>query len=494
MPNQELLNYIQKKLERNSSKEEIKEVLLSHGWEEKAIDEVFDYLNVPEKKPIEINEKFYQSFSKPIKEEKPVTKKPARKRFMILVFIMLLILGGASLAYYYINQPLVILSKALEKTLEIKSFEAENQIKITIDDQLLEQLNEDLEVKINKEYILNSRTSFDYQNLEDIKASLSLADENINTELVLINNDLYGKLNYFNFDLSFYGFNEITIQSIVNNWIKIGSYPLKDSISENEIRHKKIIESIKDREKLIKKIEKIAENSENYHYKIEIDKQELGNIIIESLYQEKLTEEELIEIKSFINQELNINNFEIWINKKDNLINQLLIDVKINKLQISSKQGGINVYQIINISNHNKPLLISEPQGFMTFEELLFHVFQPPQDIDIKNSMNQLRFIAEAYKMENNYYANKIINNTKCDKSLAKTFLENSTGGYELCEKIQISSPDNFIININNLTGDNAKYCIQKTLNSGYSWCIDSTNYANYGENCDNINFDCKNP
>lgn len=494
MPNQELIIYIQKKLEKNSSEKEIKEILLNHGWKEELINEAFDSLSVSKEE--QLHQDFYQSFSKPVAAEKIIPKKkPSKKRLIIFVFIFLfIILSSIAFAYYYTKEPLIVLSKAMEKTLEIKSIETKNDFKIIIDDQLLEELNKEIEFKIEKEYALSSQISFDYKNLEDIKASFSLANENINTEFVLINNNLYGKLNYFNFDLSSYGFSETTIQSIINNWVKAESYSLKDLVFENELRHKKIIELIKDRPELVKKIERLSGNGDNHHYKIEIDKQELGNIIINSFYQEELTGEEIIQIKDFINQDLNINNFEIWIGKKDNLIYKLLIDIRINKLQINSKEGGINVYYTTDISNHNKPISISEPQSFITPEELMFYLFEPPQDIDIKNYMKQLNLIAEAYKTQNNQYASKIINNNACNKYLAKTFLEDTTGGYELCEKIQMNSSGILIIKMNNLTGDNAKYCIQKTLNSGYAWCIDSTGYSNYGKNCDNINFNCKNP
>ncbi|GMX58920.1 MAG: hypothetical protein MCSN_5740 [Candidatus Microsyncoccus archaeolyticus] len=507
MINQDLINYIQKKLESSSTKEEIKEILLQNGWKEEKINEAFMFLKLNEleeriEPQITITKKM--NSSKPsildFPELPSVPTKQKRKNPIPLI-IILLILAGTVFAYYYLKEPLLIFSKAIDKTTEIKSLETNNELNIIIDDELLNQLKQDYNAEIKKEYILNYGLSFDFIDSQNIKAKSNISFDNnsINADFAVLNNALYGIINNFNIDSSSFGFPQEQAQLFLNRWIKMPLNINPVLTQEYQTEYKNIVEIIKKHPQLIKNISRLPGEKNIVHYKLEINKNELINILnnYAASQGKQIPEEESNRIKEALKY-FDINNFEIWINKKDNYITKIAIDVKINNLSLietETKTGGIRIQYAISIYNHNNPLNFSEPENYINLEDLIILNSESfAKDSYIKAELDQLRSIAETYKAKNNQYSNKIVNNIECNKSLAKTFLENSTGGYEICEQIQNNSSGNLKIMINNLKGENAKYCIQKTLNNKQSWCIDSAGFVGYEEYCDSINFDCKNP
>ena len=555
MPNQDLLNYIQKKLEKGSSTKEIKEILLNSGWKEELINESFILLGIDDSpkietspKPIEASPEIktllesieaspeteesqkYEPF--PAIKKEPFQPKPeflketpkhSRKRPIIIIsIILLLIIGGIGFAYYYSKEPLLVLSRALDATEDIKSMETESELKITIDDVLYNALEPGgNNIPIEQEYNIKSNLAFDYSDINNIKIreTISLLNDNVNAELSFVNKVLYGKINNLNIDTAQYGYpiDQTIKDQFTNKWIKIidssenGLYSeLENNVQEGETTKIETLTLIKNHPKIIKTIkrlpsEKISEVATN-HYKIEIDKNEIANALAEyatSKTGEQAQAEEINALKENLNKYVSINNFEIWIGKKDNFVYKITLDVEISGLATEEEAGtaGSVRFQLTTSAfNQNKPLTISEPQETTSVEELMTALMVSQlqsselnaKDASIKSNMDQLRSIAETYKTTNKQYSSKIINNTKCNSSLVKTFLETSTGKYVLCENIQSYSPGAFNIRINSLKDTAAKYCIQKVLNSGQTWCIDYTGYEGYEANCDSVNLDCK--
>lgn len=545
MPNQDLLNYIQKKLGTGSSTEEIKTILLDHGWQESLVEEAFNYLNLYASPKIETLSESIETFPKieeikkyepapviekePPQEEKPKaeflnqTIKPSRKKpIAIILVILILIIGGICFAYYYSKEPLLVLAKTLDATQNVKSMETESELKITLDDVLLNALEPGGQnMPIEKEYNIKSNFGFDYSDITNIKIkeSVSLLDDNINAEFSFINRALYGKINKLDIDTAQYGYpmDQTVKDQFIGKWIKITDLTkdalysdLEDSVQKGEVTKIETIALIKNHPKIIKTVKRLSSEKisgvATHHYKLEVDKNEIVNALAEyatSKSGEQAQTEEINALKENLNKYVSINNFEIWIGKKDNLVYKIALDVELKGLateEEATTAGSVRFQLTTSAYNHNKILAISEPQESIGIEEFMMSFMASQlqstelnaKDASIKANMDQLRSIAEIYKTNNHQYSNKIINNTGCNKSLAKTFLENSTGGYELCETIQNYSPNPFIIKINNLKDSLAKYCIQKTLNTGQAWCIDYTGYTGSEGNCDAINLDCK--
>ena len=109
------------------------------------------------------------------------------------------------------------------------------------------------------------------------------------------------------------------------------------------------------------------------------------------------------------------------------------------------------------------------------------------RDARIKSALDQLRAQAEIYKSINNTYGVTTNDGVACN--VASTFLADGTEGDKLCEDIQAQSSGALAVNI--VTGESGRYCIQKTLNSGTVWCVDSTGYSGAINGCDDIDCTC---
>ena len=521
MVNQDLINYIQKKLETNSSKEEIKYLLVSNGWKEEIIEEAFSLIKIeeikkPEEPQITITRKMNSSKPSALDFPKfPEIKEVPRKKtpiavmalglFSIIIIVIFSIIQNS-------RQPMINLFKALEKGLEIQSLETKSELKITIDDALLSQIKENYEVEIEKEHTLNSQFSFDLIDRKDIKGKNNIILDNkiVNADFVFLNNTLYGILNSFTIDLTRYGFTKKIVDLFFEKWFKVInieekglSSQIEENIQKTENKYKEYIDIFKKHPKIISKIKKLQSGKNINRYKIEINKQELLNILkkdyaLSNLGRE-LSEEETARIQEIL-QYININNLEIWIDANNDYVSKIVIDINVDNIswfQVEAKEGGVRIQYTLDLYNHNKQLKVSEPKNFDNLEELLNKVNDYyTKDASIKVRLEQLKTNAEIYKSINNQYSIRIINATGCNNPLAfsATFLANKNDAYKTCQEIQKESTGNLKIIINNLKGENAKYCIQKTLNDGRAWCVDYTGFSGYEENCDKINFDCKNP
>ena len=112
-------------------------------------------------------------------------------------------------------------------------------------------------------------------------------------------------------------------------------------------------------------------------------------------------------------------------------------------------------------------------------------------DAKIKADLDQMRSAAEVYKIENNAYSllSSNVDASNCD--ITNTFIDTNTDGDKACDDAVKQLKGGLIVRINNVGGDNAKYCIQKTLNASGSFCVDSTGYVGPMSGCDPVNYDC---
>jgi hypothetical protein len=561
MPNQDLLNYIQKKLERGSSMEEIKGILLGHGWQEELIDEAFIFLRLntsPEKieaptplaeeikpliqetitstektKPNESDwetfptlEKIFSEKLKTPQHEKPKaellkeTTKPSKKKLFAIIFIiLLLIISGVSFAYYYSKEPLLVLSKTLDTAQTIKSMETESELKITIDDILLQEMNKDSDIEIDKEYTIKTNIAFDYLDIENIKSkeTISALNDSVGAEIAFVNKIIYGRINKFDLDSTKYGLpiDQTIKDQFINKWIKITDLSkdnlydeIKKNIQEAETTKIEITTLVKNHPNIIKSIKRLPGEKisgvNTHHYKIEIDTNEVIDAITEysiSKTGEQPEAEEINKLKQDINKYFSLNNYEIWIGKNDNFVYRVLLDLEIKGLgteEEATTAGSVRFQLTSNMYNHNKPLTVSEPQEYINIEDLMMGLMSfglgeasnSAKDAKIKADLDQMRSAAEIYKVYNDRYSSVNINSTTCD--VAQTFVATNTDGDKACDDAFSQLPSGLLIRINNAKDSGAKYCIQKSLNTGGVFCVDYAGYAGSEGYCDSKNLDCK--
>ncbi|MFA5714700.1 MAG: type II secretion system protein [Candidatus Paceibacterota bacterium] len=117
------------------------------------------------------------------------------------------------------------------------------------------------------------------------------------------------------------------------------------------------------------------------------------------------------------------------------------------------------------------------------------------KDARIKAAMDQLRSTAEVFKANSStgIYGTAISSGTGCPSS-GTNFLYGTGGadGAALCLDIQAQTATaaTFIAYID-ATTTAPKYCVQKTLNSGSIWCVDSSGFAGITTGTCTTSYDC---
>ncbi|MFA5086193.1 MAG: type II secretion system protein [Candidatus Paceibacterota bacterium] len=100
------------------------------------------------------------------------------------------------------------------------------------------------------------------------------------------------------------------------------------------------------------------------------------------------------------------------------------------------------------------------------------------KDARIKADMDQMRSAAEIFKLSNSSYilTADLTGASACPSSGNNSFLYGTGGtdGAALCTDVQSQSSGTLTINISS-SSSSPKYCVQKVLAGGTSWCIDST-------------------
>jgi len=502
MINQDLLTYIKKKVEKGSSEEEIKEILLNSGWQEEAIEEAFAFLKVTQAPQVEIPEPPRESpgpwemppavfpTQEPIKISE--TKPPLPWKKILIGVLCVLVMGGAAFGayHYYSQRPLMIINQAIDKIPEIKSFQSDGELKITINDKTLEILKQGAELEnLNSEYVLGLKTGIDFIDSDNVKFSAGVSsDEAIAAEFNFVNSGLYGKIGKADLNLAPYfkprdleeveAVYEIFKSILTDKWVKISELD-SSQFAPRQAMVEKICRGIKSHPRIMKGVTKTTGSDTAYGYKIEIDKDELAVLLADLAGQEQ----ELEPIKESLNQNLNINNLEIWIGKKTNLIEKLVIDfgLDVKTLMQAEEAQMVTIHYEGSFTNHNQALEIQTPETFFAPETILEEYNSTIQnsplyqialkDREIIGYMESLKEAAFAFNAQSGTF----VNFEKTSAFVTPWRIINRQGGIPL---IMYYLPD--------------KFCIQKELLSSRYYCVDYTGYSGYDADCDQTNCDCK--
>jgi len=149
----------------------------------------------------------------------------------------------------------------------------------------------------------------------------------------------------------------------------------------------------------------------------------------------------------------------------------------------------------------NKLLIIKIIVASLAVIALVFFIFffitkekdviLSPDDVKVRDSMLQIKTIAETFKNDNGFYNNS---NQKVDVDFCKLDENNFMGignGHILCSNIMNKLNSSIKIKINEKGETNSKYCIIKELSSGSFWCMDYEGYFDVANLCDE-NYQCK--
>lgn len=367
MINQKLIDYIKEELKRGVSKDIIKNVLLSKGWQEKDIEESFNLLK---------------------QEEQPTSFKRlssvfSKKLIVIIVSIVsgIVVIGGGIFAYFYFSEksPEEVIQLMKEKIKEIKTLEYDGEVKYL--------------TTINKkpyESLVNFTGSLDLRDLDNLKTKISInanpqsdPSQSLDLKLIVIGKIAYFKLTKF-FDIPFFGF---FISSLKNQWIKIDTDEIEKLVNQFKLKkegglfgnieklsseQKNQINKLILNTKFFKITEKLPSEKINgintYHYKFLLEKKEIINLvqeIIKILKEVPLTEKEI--------EYFNKSSYkgEIWIGKKDFLPYKFNLNFNIKENEKSETELRV----LLKLKNYNNSFKIEAPSSAKSLIELMPGLF-----------------------------------------------------------------------------------------------------------------------
>jgi len=324
-------------------------------------------------------------------EENFTNKKKAKKtktlKIVLAALIGILILGGGAFAYIEFFQkmtPQEVFAKMQENQAQVSSFAYQGSLNLnfetkedssaeTIDDAMLSMLPTEL----------NLNFSGKNQKQEDHTAIRS--DFEIGSDAMMFPSLKFslirkGDKNYLKFN-SLPQIMFFDLSMLEEKWISIHPDDFKQfsnkDISNTEINEDKI----KDDLAILKKYdlvsledlgeEKINEQN-NYHYKFNLNKEEIISAYIE-LNED--TEEDLNSLKEFLNKLEDSG--KIWIDKDDFLVTKITYSGNINNIKEDNSMNfsGAKLDLNLNFSEYNQNFEIKEPEDSQSFEEI-FSEFQ----------------------------------------------------------------------------------------------------------------------
>jgi hypothetical protein len=384
MPNQQLVDYIKLSLERGVDKEQIKNLLLSSGWQEAEVNEAFDFVESLKQQhplsPLNDNQVYTQNL-----QSQAVFQESGKKKnvlfLVVSIFLGILLIGGGVFAYFYYfkETPEKVFEKMMGKISEIEKFvktveyqgEIKTQVEVRVQNDTDKDVNDSFWGKnINTDVSLvfdgkidfdGSKMSFVGNKLKFSMDPLKIEPNNFALEGRVIDKNLYLKFN--NLNLGF-----IDLSFLSNQWIKI------DIEKEENINPEKIKNYNKEfaKSKILRPVEYLGEEKidtiRTNHYKFKLDKDEFKRLLSEN-GNKKLSENEIKNIEN-----LDKTSGEIWIGKKDYLpyrLKLLILYEEKSKNEISSGTSTVDIY----FKNYNKPVQIDIPSQSKSIEEVMQEFF-----------------------------------------------------------------------------------------------------------------------
>jgi hypothetical protein len=329
-------------------------------------------------------------------EEGGVTKNKITGKLLTAIFvIILLVIGGSAIGYFYYfqNTPEKVLEKMVTRLSEVESFGSQGEIKFEVVGEATNDLYQ------SSDFLINYDSQIDIKEIENIKLALSFiadfygysgledlseAKEKMRFGLELRNIDktIYFKLNelpnFGIFDLSFLagGWFKLEVDDIAENF---GFEKSQELLEGNKLSSSQAeeIRQVFSQAEIFKVTEELAgekiEGSNTYHYKYSINEDNLRELMIdisEIIQDEPLSEEDLAELDEAWGSTEFVGG-EIWIGKKDFLPYKLFLKAEM-KDEINPEVVGKMTINLM-FRNYNQPVEIDVPSA-----------------IDIKEVLNQL--------------------------------------------------------------------------------------------------------
>jgi hypothetical protein len=416
-----LQGYINTQLKRGVSKERIRESLKTQGWQDKDIEKSFNLNTNPNNTNLE-------------EPKKTSFKKPSKKLTTIIIFIILglVVAGGAVFSYFkFIQTPEKILAKMMNKMTEVKTIEYENEINVeyNLDESQNLSMFLDSETESNNSEAqvatLNMAGSLDFRQENEEKSyfkinikSSEMPDSEVGLETRFIEKIIYFSLT------SLPSTDFIDLSQLENQWVKIDIKEIEDQFGGEYTKNKeKLNLTLEQKEEIREKLKEsnsfeitekldseIINGVNNYHYKFKINKENLITLMEDVsaiIYEEKLSEDELLEVKNFSKEIGNLEG-EIWIGKENYFLHKITLNIQEKETEEEEKENKEEEMPLKNINisillkNHNQDVEITAPESSTPIEEFIkeaLSVIMPPtQNLGLTNEAEKSDIYENTYQ------------------------------------------------------------------------------------------------
>lgn len=333
-----------------------------------------------------------QSLEPPVSLEPPLptpSSGPNKNLIIGSIALVFLLLAGVALAYfYYPPSPEKLSARLTQKLSETTSVEFSSKTELEMN-PIIEGFS-DSNQKINMTVEFDGASDSSGLNNPKLYGLIKMTGEGlvISADLRLIGKVVYFKLN----EAPFLGF--FDTGKIKNQWIKIDTVELNKELGLEEKNYseltedqKKLISELFKHSKMIKLADRVKSERANgvmtNHFKFIIDKQEFKTFVIRvsEITNKELTAEDKSELEKIFLDQLNFQDGEIWVGRKDALPYRITLPI-----EFRNQEGQLAGKMLLNLNfkNYNQPVVIEAPSTSKNFNEILgdpFGEMGVPQDL-----------------------------------------------------------------------------------------------------------------
>lgn len=387
MADQNMIDYINQQRQKGITDEEIRNELLSAGWEEKEVENAFNPQSAYLKK--------------------------SKISLIVSLSLALVLIGGSAFGYFYYNQiPEVVVDKMSAEMAEVESFEYSGEIKTEYTVRSIEPFSLEEDVLITEQ---TGKTTVSFSGATDvldlnnpkakfqfnIETDFNGSPQSFGLEARTIKEAFYIQLTSVP-DIGF-----IDLSFLKNQWVKFDTASLeefqeqlegKDVEKELESEDEELTPEQTEQLRELVKESKIFEITEKLpvekinevkvrHYKYNIYEDNLVQFLIDArkiIDGETPPAEEIKELKEAMDQISSMEG-EIWINKKDLFLQKITFsaDVKSNK---EDMEGTISFS--LQLKSHNQPVQVEAPDSYKTLEEIMEMLTDPEFEQQIEQQID----------------------------------------------------------------------------------------------------------
>ena len=323
----------------------------------------------------------------------PPQKKSKLWLTIVIILLGILVIAGGLFAYtVYSQTPDKVMAAMYQKQMELKTVTTDLTAYINIVKPTMGENNVALSFltgsEENVDLILTGHLETELTNREANRANLAFT---LATKAAP--SDQVGVALKVTDDATFIELNKLpativpVASNFMNSWVKLDMAEAARKLGKPELATE-IEQKSQEEAQIVSQIKTLLANNQPYtlnavlpddiineqsmfHYSLMIDKAKVKTLltsILPLLSDTAENNEQILAEANDILNNLSINNLEIWVGKKDKYLHRVAFNLN---LPNETETFGGTAAVIMNYSNFNAPIAVTDPEKFITLDELL---------------------------------------------------------------------------------------------------------------------------